>query len=117
MNNRKLKNLIKLSCKIAIYVPSTMDVNKKIDSSKYINDTLTLLSKLFGGATSTKAVGCWQSQKAGLVKEDVEYCFSYCQQKDLQKSINDIIVYCEKLKKDMNQENISLEVNNELYFI
>ena len=117
MNNKKLKNLIKLNSKVAIYVPSTIDVDKKTDNRDYINNTLTLLSRLFGGATSTKAVGCWQSKNAGLVKENVEYCFSYCNQAKLEKAINEIINYCEKLKKDMKQENISLEVNNDLYFI
>ena len=56
---KELKSLTKLSKNIKIYVPSTIDVDKKIDTSKNVDETLTLLSNKFGGSTSTKSVGTW----------------------------------------------------------
>ena len=75
------------------------------------------LSNLFGGSTSYKAIGTFISSKKKLIKEDVTICESYCTSKDFKKSINDVVDYCEKLKDEMKQEAVSLEVNNELYFI
>jgi hypothetical protein len=115
--NKKLKSLIKLSSKVAVYVPSTLQVSETIDSSEYVKRTLEFLSSSFGGATSTKAVGCWMSKEEGLIKETVEVCYSYTDTVGLESNIEAVIEYCEMLKKEMGQEAISLEVNNELYFI
>ena len=114
---KQLETLTKLSKNIKIYVPSTVDVDKKIDTSKNVDETLTMLSNKFGGSTSTKGTGTWVTNDNKLVKEDVTICESYCTGSDLANSINDVIEYCNKLKSELNQEAISLEVNSELYFI
>ena len=51
LNNAKLNSMLKLSSKITVYIPSTTDINKAIDNTKYINAAATLLSSLKGGAT------------------------------------------------------------------
>ena len=114
---KQLEQLTKLDKNIKIYVPSTIDVDKKIDTSKNVDETLTMLSNKFGGSTSTKANGTWITQKSKLVKEEVTICESYCTGSDLKNSLTDVINYCKELKKELNQEAISLEVNSELYFI
>jgi hypothetical protein len=113
----KLKNKFKLDNNIRVYVPSTFDVDNKIDNKKQVNKTLKELSNLFGGSTSYNAIGTFISSKKKLIKEDVTICESYCTSKDFKKSINDVVDYCEKLKNEMKQEAVSLEINNELYFI
>ena len=115
--NKKLKNLIKLSSKVKILIPSTIDINKDFDNSKQVDNALTLFSNCFGGATSFLAVGAWQSQNEGLVKEKVIAVESFCNQQQLEDKIETIIDFCESLKIEMKQEAISLFVNNELYFI
>lgn len=117
MNNKKLKNLIVLESNVKIYIPGTIDVNNESDNSLFVDKTLKLLSGFFGGSTSYLAVGCWISQNKGLIKEKITICESYCKETDLQKNIDNIIDYCEDLKKDLQQEAISLEINNKLYFI
>ena len=114
---KQLKQLTKLDKNIKIYVPSTTDVDKKIDTSKNVDETLTLLSNKFGGSTSTKGTGTWVTEKSKLVKEEVTICESYCTGSALKHSLTEVIEYCEDLKKELNQEAISLEVNSELYFI
>jgi len=114
---KELESLTKLDNNIKIYVPSTVDIDKNIDTSKQIDNTLTLLSTKFGGSTSTKGVGTWVSETAGLVKEDVTICESYCTGSALGKSLTEVISYCNELKAELSQEAISLEVNNKLYFI
>lgn len=117
LQSKKLSNLIELSSSVQIYVPSTNNVNESIDNSEKVNKILSSLSDFFGGSTSFEAIGCWKSSVVGLVKEHVTICKSYCNESALQENIEKVIELCEKLKKDLNQEAISLEVNNKLYFI
>ena len=117
MNHKTLKNLIVLESNVKIYIPGTIDINTISDNTKHVNNTLKLLSDYFGGSTSYQAIGCWNSVNSGLIKENVTICESYCKESDLKKHIKNIISYCEDLKKELTQENISLEVNNKLYFV
>jgi hypothetical protein len=114
---KELRNLIQLRCNIKIYVPSTVDTSNKVDNSLQVNAALSFLSDRFGGATSYQALGCWKSPIEGLVKEPVTICESFTDSKNLEIHIQIVLEYCEKLKSEMRQEAISLEINNKLYFV
>lgn len=113
----KLKNMFKLSSKVTVYIPSTMDINKEIDTSEWVDACATLLSNCFGGATSCKALGYWTSPTAGLVKEHTTQVFAYCSDSDLQAKIDTVIDFCEYLKNELKQDAVALEINGEMYFI
>lgn len=117
VKNAKLENAFKLSSRVTVYIPSTTDVNEKADTSKYIDEAATLMSKLFGGATSTPALGYWLSPAAGLVKEVSTMVFAYCSDNDLASGIDELVNFCEKIKTELKQEAIALEINGEMYFI
>ena len=117
LKNSKLQNLFKLSSKITVYVPSTININETIDNSEYVNKAATLLSECFGGATSTDALGYWTSPTAGLIKEKSTIVFAYCNEKDLENNIEKVIEFCADLKKELTQDAIALEINGEMYFI
>jgi hypothetical protein len=114
---KQLKNCIKLSCQVKIYVPSTVDVNKSFDSSEWIEKAMSELSSYFGGSTSSKALGAWISGKGDLVKEDVTVVFSYATQAQLEINIDKVYEFCLEMKKELLQESIALEVNGELYLV
>lgn len=115
--NAKLKNLFKLSSKITVYIPSTININEVIDNKKYVDETAMLLSNFFGGATSCETLGYWMSPSAGLVKEKTTMVYAYCSDADLQENAEKVIDYCMNLKEELNQDSIALEVNGEMYFI
>lgn len=114
---KMLKNCLKLSSSVKIYVPSTIDVNQSFDSPEWIDKTLKFLASCFGGSTATKALGAWVSTNGELVKERVTVVFSYASQPDLETNIDEIYNFCLTMKKALGQEAIALEVNNELYFV
>ncbi len=116
IKNAKLQNMICLSSRISVYVPSTMH-DKEIDNSEFVDRMLTLFSECFGGATSSAAIGVWKSPVVGLIKEKVTIVYSNCTDSDLQAHIETILSAIETLKSDMAQEAISLEINGELYFV
>lgn len=117
MNGEKLKKLIPLNHKVTVYVPSTQGVYAEADNSQWVNATAELLSNCFGGATSTQALGYWVSEEAGLVKEHPVLVFAYAKEDDFIKKLDLVIDFCYKMKDELEQEAISLEVDNQLYLI
>lgn len=121
MNNdtkKTLKNLFKLSHKVSLYVP-TKDKNNSDLTQELINKMIDLTASKFSevnnGATSTQALGYWKSAAGELIKEKVIVVFSYTN--TLELAIETAIEIGAQLKEIANQDAISLEVNNELYFI
>jgi len=114
---KALKNCIKLSGQIRIYVPSTIKTKESFDSTAWVNDTLSLLSKEFGGATSTIALGAWVSAQGELIKENITMVFAYAPQDKLEKSIETIYDFCISMKLSLKQESIALELNGEMYLL
>jgi hypothetical protein len=117
-NKKSLKNLFKLSHKVSLYVPTKDKNNIDLPAEliqKMIDITASKFSEVNGGATSTEALGYWKSVAGELIKEKIVVVFSYSN--NLEKSIEAAIETGEQLKEIANQDAISLEVNNELYFI
>lgn len=115
--NKKLKRLIKLSSHIRVFVPSTVNVNEAIDNTSFVNDVQISLVQFFGGATIYNAFGAWQGLNIQIVSERITIIESYTTTDKLNEKIDSVIDICEKLKNDMKQESIALEINGELYFI
>lgn len=114
---KTLKNCVKLSSSVRIYVPSTIDVDKDFDNSLWVDEAMRMLAVHFGGATSSQALGSWVSSSGQLVKEHVTIVFAYAEQSQLNASIESIHDFCVKMKLELKQEAIALEVNNELYLV
>lgn len=114
---RKLDKCKKLNSQVKIYVPSTSNIVNEIDNTEWVNKTLEFLSNIFEGATTTKALGAWVTQKGKLIKEKVDLCFSFSTQKLLDKYIDEIYEFCLSMKLSLKQENIGLEVNGEFYLV
>jgi len=114
---KQLKFKFDLDSRVAIYVPSTNDINKPVDNSQIVLDVIKELSLLFGGATASDAVGGWISANGETVIEKVTIVYSFCNNDSLKNNIEQIIEICERLKKDMSQEAITLEINGQVKFI
>lgn len=115
-----LEKYAKLSAKIAVYVPSTFDVNGKDEnklSEKWIEEFSILFSKLFGGCTSYNARGNWISEKNALVSESVTIIYAFSEQETIDNNLNWIISAIQNMCIEMKQECISLEYKNNLFFI
>lgn len=114
---KALEKFIKLSSRVEIYVPSTVNVNVEIDNTEYVKKTAELLSECFGGASSELLLGYWVSDTEGLVTEKTTKVYANCTTEDLEKHMEKIVKYCEQLKEELTQEAIAITVNNEMYFI
>ncbi|MGF1533294.1 MAG: Crp/Fnr family transcriptional regulator [Bernardetiaceae bacterium] len=103
---------------IAIFIPTTVDIDQHIDTHSYVERTSNFLAERFGGATSTQqATGVWNSQTAGLVGETVYIVHTYTTQTDMNKYLDEVIDFIKILKKELRQEAMALEVNKKLTLI
>lgn len=114
---KKLKNLVALRHKITVYVPATVDVDKAVDNTAQVDAAAALLSGLFGGATSSPAVGYWLTSSGQLVKEKTTVVFAFADEKALEDGADKVVDFCRNLKEEMRQEAIALEIDGAMYFI
>lgn len=106
-----------LDCRVAIYVPSTINVNEATDNSEQVKQTITELSLLFGGATASQAVGGWVSESGETVIERVTIVYSFCTSEQLNAHFEDVYNIAQRIKKDMAQEAVTLEINGQVKFV
>ncbi|WP_257064347.1 hypothetical protein [Priestia megaterium] len=111
-----IKNAIHLKNKVSIMIPSTKNAIEKIDNEKYVNESIILFSELFGGVTVLNCQGGYISSKYGLIKENVKNVFSYCEELT-PENIASILEFIERLKVELKQECIALEINNNMYLV
>ncbi len=102
---------------ISLYIPSTLEADKSTDTTLYVEQTLAFLGKLFGGATTSQARGIWNSADAGLVSETIHIVRSFITQADLDRHLPEILDYMERLKHELKQEAMALEINQKFMLI
>ena len=113
----KLAALTVLTACVKIFVPSTVDVDVKIDTEAYVREAQTICSDAFGGATTYAAVGCWTSPTAGLVREDVTLVEAHATEDALTEGIDTVLAFAQRMKGELRRDAIALEVNGQLYLV
>lgn len=117
MNHKALKNAFALRHKVSIYIPGTVDANTAGDTSAYLEQAAELLSKCFGGATSTPALGYWVSAAHGLISERNNIVFAYAAEGDLEKHLDSVVSFAAAMRDALKQEAVALELDGTMYFI
>ena len=108
------KTAVRLNKRVALYVPSTVDVDVSVNSSEEVAAAARFLSALFGGATATEASGFWVSDERGLVSEAVTIVYAYGGAEAVEAALDSIEAYAVALRERMRQEAVSVEIGNEL---
>lgn len=114
---KHLKFKFDLDSKVSVYVPSTINVSEQVDNSEQVRRVITELSHLFGGATATSAVGGWISESGETIIEHVTIVYSFCTSEQLREHFEDVYAIAERIKHDMSQEAVTLEINGQVKFI
>lgn len=108
---------LSLNHSVALFVPSTMDVNQQTDNRSQVQATLSFLGNLFGGATSSNAEGAWRSEESGLVQEQVTIVRTFVSKKALDTYLDDVVNFAADLKNNMKQEAVAISVDNQLILV
>lgn len=99
---------------VAIFIPTTIDVAQSIATAEYAERASKFLAERFGGATTTEAEGVWNSKELGLIDEKVYIVHTYATQADLNAYLDEVIDFVKKIKLELRQEAMALEVNKKL---
>lgn len=97
---------------VAVYIPSTIG-NKAIDNTEQVDDALSFMSLLFGGASAEHIQGAWNGEN-GLVVENTCKVYSNFAGMDYDK-LDQVFDYADNLKVAMNQEAIATEIDGKMY--
>ena len=108
---------LNLTHTVALFVPSTMDVDQDVDNRIQVQSALSFLGNLFGGATSSNAEGAWQSEESGLVTEQVTIVRTFVSKKALNTHLDDVFSFASELKMKMKQEAVAVSVDNQLILV
>ena len=113
----KFSEMDSLATKVAIYVPSTIDIDKPVNNSEWIEKTAVFFSDLFGGCTACNVAGYWITQEKKLVLENPVVVYAYTTEEKAQEAEEKIIDFVQQMGREMRQECISVEYCNRLYFV
>lgn len=108
---------LSLNHAVALFVPSTMDVDDTVDNTEQVQSALAFLGGVFGGATSSDAEGVWRSEDSGLVTEQVTVVRTFVSKRALDEHLDDVISFASTLKRDMKQEAVAISVDNQLILV
>jgi CRP-like cAMP-binding protein len=108
---------ISLNHAVAIFVPSTVDVDQEVDNSQQVQSTLAFLGTVFGGATRSDGEGVWRAEDDNLVTEAVTIVRTFVTKQALDQHLDDVIDFATGLKHEMKQEAVAIDVDNHLILV
>ena len=114
---KTLKFKFDLDSKVSVYVPSTVNVSEQTDNTEQVKNVIRELSQLFGGATATQAVGGWVSESGETILERVTIVYSFCTSEQLREHFEDVYGIAQRIKEEMSQEAVTLEINGQVKFV
>jgi DNA-binding MarR family transcriptional regulator len=114
---REIFRRLSLNHAVAIFVPSTVDVDRPVDNREQVRSTLSFLGNVFGGATSSNAEGVWRAEESGLVAEQETIVRTFVSKQALERHLNRVIDFATELKREMKQEAVAVSVDNQLLLV
>lgn len=114
------EKMFHLPLELAVYVPSTKDVDKVISVDEMRNretEVKEYLAGLFGGYTSSSQLGGYVSEKDVLVNEQVFKVVSYASKEAFEKNKEALTLKISSWAKEWGQEAIGLEFEGDMYYV
>ena len=112
MPNTKPKYMIRLSSKVALFIP----IEGSVPTDEYCAKALGTFKEALGSGVIIPSQLVWERNNQD-VTEKAMVVMAYCTEAQLKNGIDTIVELCEKLTKVMTLDHIVLEVNGEFYHI
>ena len=101
---------------LVIIVPST-DYDKSVGVKKREEETQRVLSKLFGGTTSVRAVGTYMSQEGKLIKERVSEVEIFTTPQAWEKNKDALTRWLLAKKREWKQEALAIKYEEDMFWV
>ncbi len=113
-------DFITLSKKInslSIIIPSTLDADKAIDNSEYVEKYLLLLAEKYSNIEVEKSIGSWYSDNLDKIIVEENCIITATIENATEEDINFMLNLGLKVKEDMRQEAVSTFINDSLCIV
>lgn len=104
---------------ISIFIPSTKNINQKVNNKKYIEHSLNYLERFYSIAQinyyNTK--GSWYSEDKKQVIEENITIITVNKEELTEVDINIFITLANWIKREMSQEGVSISINSALAIV
>ena len=113
-------DFITLSKKInslSIIIPSTLDADKVIDNSEYVEKYLLLLAEKYSNIEVEKSIGSWYSDNLDKIIVEENCIITVTIEDVAEEDINFMLNLGLKVKEDMRQEAVSTFINDSLCIV
>ena len=118
---RKLSGNFELPFEMAIYVPSTKNIDEIIGKDEFtsrIKEVETFVSKVFGGFSTDRVDGgFYSSDRKKLVREDVAKVYVFGSEDDFESKFNQLIKKLKQWGRAWSQESMGFEFEGDLYYV
>lgn len=108
---------VELPQRVALYVPGTQGPATATDNAAQVERVAREFCGWFGGATAQQSAGYWMSDAAGLVREAVTIVYAACTAAQLREHLPDVLQLAQQIKAEMQQEALSIQIDEALYII
>jgi hypothetical protein len=119
-NVPKASKMFHLPLELAVYVPSTQDVDEVISEGELnarVNEVSKYLASTFGGFTKSERVGGFMTSKSELVTEDVVPVVSFATKEDYEANKEKLVEKLSEWARKWGQEAIGFEFEGDLYYV
>jgi hypothetical protein len=116
----KANKMFHLPLELAVYVPSTQDVDKVISDSELdarVDEVSKYLATIFGGFTKSDKIGGFVSSQSELVTEEVVPVVSFATKEDYEANKNKLVTKLSEWARKWGQEAIGFEFEGDLYYV
>ncbi len=115
-----LNKMFHLPIEMAVYVPSTQDVNNVIsvdEMDKRVREVKEYLANKFGGYTSAEKIGGFVDSQAELVNEEVVQITAFSTKEAYEENKEALVQKLSEWAKEWGQEAIGFEYEGDLMYV
>lgn len=105
--------------RFSVYIPNKDKNGKSVPQEKWIDEALTLLSRICGGATAMPPVrGAWLNPDTqNLVIEEPVLVYSFIDPEPFNQHIDEVVELVRRIGKETNQGQMAIEFDGVLHLI
>ena len=103
--------------KLSVIIPSTLDADKSINNTEYVEKYLLLLAEKYSDLSVEKSIGSWYSENLDKVIVEENCIITVSLKGATEKDINILLDLGLMVKEEMTQESVSVLVNDSLCLV
>ena len=105
--------------RFAIYVPNQDKDGNAVAQDTWVNQALTLLSDICGGATAMPPIrGAWLNAASGnLILEEPVLVYTYIDPDEFERRLAEVVQLVQEIGKQTRQGQMAIEFNQTFYLI